>query len=106
MKERRRWPRGELKSEEVVRLELRHRVQLLDISRSGALLACDAQLPAGTRGHLRTELAAQPFTAEVSVKRLHPRPSPNGEPSFGTQFDSMDDRSRQHLELFLRRGLD
>ena len=105
LNERRRTPRVELVAHETVRLELRHRVQLLDISQSGALVGCDAPLPVGTRGHVRLGLAALPFTAEVAVKRHHPR-TVRAQIGLGTQFASMDDRSKQHLEQFLRRGKD
>ena len=102
--ERRRTPRIELREHEVVRLEQRHPVQLLDISQSGTLIACKAGLPVGTRGQFRAGLAAQPFSAEVAVKRHHVKAAPRGEVGLGTQFVSMDDRSRTHLEQFLRSG--
>lgn len=104
--ERRRSPRIEITADEVMRLELRHRVQLLDISQSGALIACEAGLPVGTRGHFRAGLAAQPFSAEVAVKRHHVKPAPRGQVGLGAIFGSMDDRSRHHLDLFLQRGRD
>jgi hypothetical protein len=103
--ERRSSPRTLLKSGDVVRLELRHRVQLLDISLSGAALACEAPLPVGTRGHIRTELAARPFIAEVAIMR-HLGGTAAKDVTLGTQFGAMDDRSRQNLEQFLRRGKD
>jgi hypothetical protein len=104
--ERRRTPRIDLDAEEIVRLELRHRVQLLDISQSGALLGCEADLPVGTRGQLRAGLAAAPFSAEVTIKRHHSRSLSKGQAGLGTQFASMDDRSRLCLDQFLRRGKD
>ena len=104
--ERRRTPRVEMRAEEVVRLELRHRVQLLDISQSGALIGCEAGLPVGTRAQLRAGLGSAPFSAEVAVKRHHVKRAPRGQVGLGTQFASMDERSRDHLEQFLRRGKD
>ena len=102
MKERRRTPRIDVLSVEVVRLELRRQVRLLDISQSGALLSCEPGLPSGGRGHLRTELASLPFQAEVSVKRHEGRSAPRGEVALGAEFISIDERSRQHLVQFLR----
>ncbi len=90
----------------MIRLELRHRVQLLDISQTGALVACEATLPVGTKGQFRAGLAALPFSAEIAVKRHHVRSPAKGQPGLGTQFAAMDDRSRQNLEQFLRRGKD
>ena len=103
---RRPWPRILLGSEEIIRLELRHRVHLLDISHTGALMTCEARLPIGTLGHVRAELAALPFTADVAVKRHHGKKGAAADVVLGTQFGSMDDRSRQHLDEFLRRGKD
>lgn len=104
--ERRRTPRVELRSDEVVRLELRHRVRLLDISQSGALIACEAGLPVGTRGHFRAGLATLPFSAEVAVKRHQLRSTVRGQVGLGTLFASIDERSQRHLAQFLQRGKD
>jgi c-di-GMP-binding flagellar brake protein YcgR len=107
MIERRRTPRIELQADdEMIRLELRHRVQLLDISQTGALVSCEAGLPVGTRGQIRIGLAAQPFTAEVAVKRHHAKSARRGQVGLGTMFGSMDDRSREHLDKFLQRAKD
>ena len=103
--ERRRWPRTVLKSEPLIRLELRDRVHLLDISYTGALLASESRLPVCTRGQVRTELAALPFSADVIVKRHHGKKGA-ADALLGTQFGSMDDRSRQHLDQFLQRVKD
>jgi c-di-GMP-binding flagellar brake protein YcgR len=104
--ERRRTPRIELGTDEVIQLEQRHRVQLLDISQSGALIACDPPVPVGTRGQFRAGLAAQPFAAEVAVQRHHVRAAARAQVGLGTLFVSMDDRSRRDLDRFLQRGKD
>jgi c-di-GMP-binding flagellar brake protein YcgR len=101
--ERRRTPRTELPDEEVCGVEIRQRIQLLDISQSGVLLACEAPLPVGTRGQLRTGLAALPFCADVAVRRhaggpVHPRSV------MAAQFAAIDERSTGYLEQFLVRG--
>jgi c-di-GMP-binding flagellar brake protein YcgR len=106
MNERRKTPRVELEIHEAVRLDLRHRVQLLDISQSGALLGCETGIPLGTRGQFRAGLGAAPFTAEVDVRRRQPRKLAKGQVGLGTQFTAMDERSRQNLDQFLRRGKD
>src|SRR5688572_22921849 len=89
MIERRRTPRIELRVDEVCRLELRHRVQLLDISQSGALLGCDAGVPVGAKGQLRAGLAALPFSAEVAIKRHQGRSVGKKQVGMGTQFAAM-----------------
>ncbi len=103
MIERRRSPRVEMQPDETIRVVVRHRVQLLDISMSGALVACEARLPKGTRGQFRTALAGTPFTAEVMVRRHDSRPAP-AQTGLGTTFSTIDDQSRRSLEQFLRRG--
>ena len=90
--------------DEVIQVGMRHRVQLLDISQTGALIACETKLPVGTRGQLKAGIAAVPFTAEVVLNRHHPRPAPNGQAGMGAAFAAMDERSRTHLEAFVRRG--
>jgi len=104
MIERRKTPRVQMPGHEMIRLELRHRVQLLDISQTGALIACETLLPVGARGHIRAGLAAQPFASEVAVRRHHPRQTSRGLTSLGAMFGSMDDRSKRSLELFLPRN--
>ena len=101
--ERRRTPRTELQSEEVCGVEIRQRVRLLDISQSGVLLACEALLPVGTRGQLRTGLAALPFSADVAVRR-HADGRAHARAGIGAQFAAIDERSTRHLEQFLARG--
>jgi c-di-GMP-binding flagellar brake protein YcgR len=101
--ERRRTPRVDLLPDETVRMELRHRVQLLDISLTGALVACEVKLPIGTRGQLRAGLASMPFTAELVVGRHQPRPAQR-QVGLGAIFSSMDEQNRRSLEQFLRRG--
>ena len=104
-KERRRHARANVPAGEDVQFEVRHRVRLLDISLSGALLACDAGLPLGAVGQVRAALSAAPFTADLQVRRQHPagahRPP---QPALGTMFLSMDEVSRRSLEQFLRRA--
>jgi c-di-GMP-binding flagellar brake protein YcgR len=104
--ERRRTPRVELQHEEDLRLELRQRVQLMDISQTGALVGCETALPVGTRGQIRVGLGPEPFSAEVAVKRHHAKSARRGQVGLGTMFGSMDDRSKRQLELFLQRAKD
>ena len=105
MIERRRTPRVELNADESVTLELRHRVQLLDISQTGALVGCDTAVPVGTRGQLRAGIEAHTFSAEVDVKRHHPK-AVRTQFGMGTAFGSVDDRNRKFLDEFLQRARD
>ena len=92
--------------DEGIRIDLRHRVQLLDISMSGALIACAVKLPLGTRGHFHAGLGTAPFSADVVVRRHHVRSGQHAAVGLAAIFSSMDQRSREHLEQFLRRGSD
>ena len=102
--ERRRTPRVELRTDEIVQLELRQRTQLLDLSESGALLGCDAPLPVGTRGQLRAGLGGLPFTAEVAVRRHQVRSTGGRQVGHGARFSAMDERSARFLGQFLQKG--
>jgi len=95
--------------DEGIRIEVRHRVQLLDISMSGALMACAVKLPLGTRGRFHAGLGSAPFSADVVIRRHHARQAAaHTQAGLGLAaiFSSMDQRSREHLEQFLRRGSD
>jgi hypothetical protein len=87
------------------RLEIRARVRLLDISESGTLLASEVRLPAGTRAHLRTGLAAGPLTPVVEIRRGEDRPVEQPSvPALGATFVEMDEQSRRSLEAFLTKA--
>jgi hypothetical protein len=102
--ERRGNARVDLLMNDMVRLEVRSRVRLLDISLSGALIACDTPFPVGAQGHLRIGLAALPFSAEMEVRREQSGPRRPLAAGLGAVFASMDDGSRRSLEEFLRRA--
>jgi c-di-GMP-binding flagellar brake protein YcgR len=102
--ERRRTPRISVKPDHSVQVELRHRVRVVDISQSGVLVSCDAPLPVGVRGQLRTGLAAAPFAPEVVVERQDERAAADRQTRLGSKFSAMDEQSRRSLEQFLRRS--
>jgi c-di-GMP-binding flagellar brake protein YcgR len=104
--ERRKSHRIEMPPDEGIRIEVRHRVELLDISMSGALMACAVKLPLGTRGRFHAGLGSKPFSADVVIRRHHARHAPHTQVGLAAIFSSMDQRSREHLEQFLRRGSD
>ena len=82
------------------RLMVRARVQLLDVSLTGALVATESPLPQGAVGHLSAVLTAGPFAPVVEVIRQAPRPQHGGF-QVGTQFRCMDDHSRHVLDTFI-----
>ena len=104
--ERRKSVRVDMPPDEGIRIEVRHRVQLLDISMSGALMACAVKLPLGTRGRFHAGLGIVPFSADVVIRRHHARLAAHTQVGLAAIFSSMDQRSREHLEQFLRRGSD
>ena len=103
-RDRRQSPRMPLDGVVQCRLDLRARVQMLDISLSGALLASELPLTAGVGAELRSALGATTFRSDVQVRRtvgLTAGPLPNG---IGAIFTTMDERSRRSLEEFLRKA--
>ena len=102
--ERRRLPRVAAESGLECRLEVKTRIRLLDISLSGALMATEAQLPVGTRALMRAGVGSAPFSPEVQVQRTVDRPAGAPQTGLGAVFVAMDDRSRQSLEVFLRKA--
>lgn len=104
--ERRQTPRVDVNGGESLTFELRHRVQLLDISQTGALVGCDTAVPVGTRGQLRAGIAAHTFCAQVDVRRHHPKAPVRTHFGMGTAFGSMDEKNRRFLDEFLQRARD
>ena len=102
--ERRQSPRATLNEGVECRLELRTRVRLLDISLTGTLLGTDLKLPVGTRAQLRSGIAANTFVPEIEVCRIAEPSARNPTTGLGAAFTSMDDRSRNCLEEFLRKA--
>jgi hypothetical protein len=102
--ERRRLPRVAVEEGLECKLEVRTRIRLLDISLTGALLASDAQLPVGTKAHLRAGVGSTPFSPEVQVRRHVDRAGRETSLALGAVFVGMDDRSRRSLEEFLRKA--
>ena len=102
--ERRRSPRVNVGPNQIVHVELRHRVRMMDISQTGALFACDVGLPVGSRAQLRTGLASTSFSTEIVVKRQDERPAVDRRTALGATFTTMDEESRRGLEEFLRRA--
>jgi hypothetical protein len=102
--ERRRYARVDVPAGQMVRVEVRHRVQLLDISLTGALLACQTPLPVGARGRLQAGLASDAFTAYLQIRREHPRNASTHPTGLGALIFSMHDPSRRSLDQLLRRA--
>ena len=102
--ERRRTERVKVAFKNGARCEVRHRVQLLDISMTGTLLACDLPLPVGTSAKLRAGLGSDPFTAQLEVRREQGASGKRGQAGLGAVFVSMDESSRRSLEQFLGRA--
>jgi hypothetical protein len=99
--ERRRSPRTAARRDVSCRLDVRVRVQVVDISASGALLASDTAPPVGSAAHLRTALGAATFASDVEVKR---RGTVAKSAAVGVVFTAKDERNRQVLEHFLKKA--
>jgi c-di-GMP-binding flagellar brake protein YcgR len=100
--ERRRAARVTLPYGHEIALRISARVQLLDISMTGIFLACSTGLRPEARGALHATLGAQPFAAEVVIRRYQPgSPETTGVRGAGAMFISIDEQTHQRLESFL-----
>jgi len=70
IEERRRSPRYEIEAGELAILPVAISVQILDISPAGVLLQSSQSAKVGSRGRLSLDMAGQPFSAEVEVRRI------------------------------------
>jgi len=82
-------------------------VEVLDVSATGMLLACDCALDVGHRTQVRMVLGRDPFAAWIEVKRvaaIDPA-SPRGSRRclVGAAFTSLDEQSARALHAFLPR---
>ena len=103
--ERRKSPRTECRGDHSWKLTLRAPVRLLDISAGGALFASDVPVPLADGGRLRVRFAGRPFEADVKIvrrSRVEPAVTGHGRHELAAVFDSMDQRSREAMEEFLR----
>jgi hypothetical protein len=102
--DRRRGPRVEVPADTTCFLEMRARVQLIDISLGGALLGSDIAAPSGTRAQLRTGLAAGRFATGIEIRRDAGPRNRSAVHALGAAFVDMDEQSRRSLEAFLRKA--
>ena len=77
------------------------RVQVMEISADGALLAADETLPVSASGRLFTTLGGQRFEGEVNVRRVEAAGTPV---LHGVVVVPADRRDRDALEEFLRKA--
>ena len=79
-------------------------VRLLDISRSGVLLSGSRTLEVSESAELRTAFDIGPLRSMIEVRWLReagPRSDP-GSCVFGARFTSLDEKSSQVLDRFLK----
>ncbi len=103
--ERRKSPRSEFRGDHSWKLTLRAPVRLLDISAGGALFASEIPVPLAEGGRLRARFAGRPFDANVTIVRrshLEAGETGYGRHELAAVFNSMDQRSREAMEEFLR----
>jgi hypothetical protein len=103
--ERRKSPRAACSGAHSWKLTLRAPVRLLDISAGGALFASEVPVPLAEGGRLRVRFAGRPFEADATIVRrshLGPAFKGYGRHELAAVFKSMDQRSRDAMEEFLR----
>jgi hypothetical protein len=100
--ERRRHPRIAVADHVQICVPVVYEVEVVDLSRSGMLLAADARVETGTRGQVRVVLGGKPFAASVEVKRVADRaPGARASSSIGVAFTGLDAQSEQVLESYV-----
>jgi PilZ domain-containing protein len=100
--ERRRSPRYPVVGGELAILPVSLSVQLLDISLAGVLVQSSQPAKPGSLGRLRLDLAGQPFSAEVEVRRVAPGAGGSGY-RIGARFVDLGEEHRQMIEGFTHR---
>jgi c-di-GMP-binding flagellar brake protein YcgR len=100
--ERRRSPRYPVTGGEPAILPLSLSVQLLDISQTGVLLQSSQHAKEGSRGRLRFNLAGQPFSTEVEIRRVALGQGGSGY-KIGARFVDLSEEHRQIIEGFSNR---
>jgi hypothetical protein len=101
--ERRREPRVPMGDDQKVGLPMALTVRLVDISAGGVLLASSQKMSIGQRARLHTTLGADPFNAEVEVRRVADGLEGNGRGRYriGAVFMALDDVSSRCVNHFL-----
>ena len=102
--ERRRDPRVPMKDDQKVGLPMALTVRLVDISASGVLLSSSQKMNVGQRARLRATLGADPFNAEIEVRRVAEGGTDgNGRGRYrvGAVFTSMDEAATRSVTHFL-----
>lgn len=102
--ERRRHERVEPAEEVRLDVPVVVHAEVLDLSRSGALISTSAGLQVGQRAELQVLLERQPFTARFEVRRVELGTETPGGRRYrvAAAFQSLDEKSRQALKRFLK----
>jgi hypothetical protein len=103
--DRRRTPRLTPRHPTQVELSAVMDIEVLDLSETGVLLACDCVLDIGHRTQVRILLGREPFVAWIEVKRIAEIKGQSGRSPgrylVGAVFTSVDDHSARALRQFL-----
>ncbi len=105
MPDRRRWRRIPVRDRHDLKLGLAHRVRLLEISMTGALMRIAGDSAFGRCAELRATLGDSPFVVSVEIRRAAAEPESGkwaGDRRLGVTFVAIDSQNRRCLERFLR----
>lgn len=102
IEERRRSPRHDVIGGELAVVPIAMSVRLLDISLTGVLVQSSQPAKEGARGRLRLNLAGQPFSADVEVRRIAQGAGGQGY-KIGARFVDLTDAQTRVIESFTRR---
>jgi hypothetical protein len=102
--ERRRDPRVPMRDDQRVGVPMALTVRLVDISAGGVLLASSQKMNVGQRARLRATLGADPFNAEIEVRRVAEGGldgSGRGRFRVGAVFTLLDESAKRSVNHFL-----
>jgi c-di-GMP-binding flagellar brake protein YcgR len=102
--ERRREPRVPMRDDQTVGIPMALTVRLVDISAGGVLLFSSQKMSIGQRARLHTTLGADPFNAEVEVRRVADGGAEGvgrGRFRIGALFTNLDEASSRSVTRFL-----
>jgi c-di-GMP-binding flagellar brake protein YcgR len=93
-----------MRDDQKVGLPMALTVRLVDISAGGVLLSSTQKLNIGQRARLRTTLGADPFNAEIEVRRVADgslEGNGRGRYRVGAVFASLDEAATRSVDHFL-----
>jgi hypothetical protein len=106
--ERRREPRVPVSGDLMIGVPVAITVRFVDISAGGVLISSPQKMAVGQRARLHTTLGAEPFSAEVEVRRIADgvQDADRGRFRIGASFTGLDVTAARSVQHFLSGGVE